>query len=563
MDSLATIINDLKNIATGMNYTGPTVDALIYLMANGIQKNSLNSTVAVLEASNTRCKLLNSAIQHAKDMGYSVNRGRNQHIVIHNLLAIENKEVKKFDQAGKIGNYYLFFASSLILKSNELIDVDFIVGKSPIQETLSVTSQMNLLRLSSVMTNYSSEVEVQDELGNTLNYSADRHEVFTDKNKQLWVATSTDYGIEIYNYSHSADEADLANTSQESKLTNWVYFNPGSTYTIKSVAYTPDTIDISAIKSIPGFKMPPNPLDNIKSWEPIEKEEDILQIYLNSQEISDSSFVLRASKDLENGIPASVQSTPVKYTNSSFYYFGGSTYPTQNWDGSQVDWPTPEEFFPSESSSTDHSSFDTYLGHEDWIQDTLLLGFPSSLVELARPTKTGNDDYSAFTTDAFKEFYRTFMYPLMSHNSDTGLPNKRFPLLLIYYLTAQNSFLTVSEESNIIKYLQRAYFVTQSVCCIKAIPHDPFNFYIRIFYTQTLDVSKLQSFIETYSTHIGEAYDPDLIVGELIKNFPGIHHISFYSPDGISQPDITKEDIDPCEYLTFNISIDQQPYVES
>lgn len=565
MDSLATIINDLKNIATGMNYTGPTVDALIYLMANGIQKNNLNSTVAVLEASNTRCRLLNSAIQHAKDLGYSVNRGRNQHIVIHNLQVIESKTVKKFDQAAKIGNYYLFFASNQILKSNELIDIDFIVGKAPIQETLTVENQLNLLRLNTTATNLSSEIEIQDEFGETLNHSEDRHEIFTDLNKQLWVATSTDYSIEIYNYSHNADRVDLANESQETKLDNWVYFNPGSFYTIKSVAYTPDTVDLSAIKSIPGFKMPPNPLENIKSWEPIEKEDDILQIYLNSQEISDSSFVLRASKDLENGIPASVKDTPIKYTNSSFYYFAGLEYPTQNWTYDQVDWPTPVAF-----DTEDNANYDIYIEHETWITDTLLEGFPASFQNLLKPQKhaiPGSDpiryDYSEFKTDAFREAYRTFIYPLMSHNPDTGLSNKRFPLLLVYYLTEQNSYLQATEEAQVIEYLQRVYFVTQSVCCIRAIPHEPFKFYIRVYYTQTLDVSELKDFIENYSTHIGEAYDPNLIIGELIKKYPGIHHISFYTPPGLSDPDRERVEIAPCQYLTFNINIDQQPYVES
>lgn len=555
MDSLATIINDLKNIATGMNYTGPTVDALIYLLANGIQKNNLNSTVAVLEASGTRCKLLNSAIQHAKDLGYSVNRGTNQHIVINNLQVIESRSVKKFDQAAKIGNYYLYFAKDYTLKSDNLEPIDFIVGKTPIEETVSVVNQSNLLRLSTTSTNFSSEVEIQDESGQSVVFSENRHDVFTNKDAKLWVATSTDYGIELYNYSHDADSEDLATETSEEKISRWVYFNPGSSYTIKSVAYTPDMIELSAIKSIPGFKLPPNPLSEMRSWPSVDRETDVLQIYLNSQEVADSSFVLRASKDLENGIPASVASTPVEYSNSEFYYYGGSDYPYIEWKSGEPDWPT-EISTNSEQPGQLTDDESTYLGHEGWIRGTLLQNLPKSLLDRACPSTT-----EEFASDDFKEIYRTLVYPLMGRQVDTGAPLKKYPLLVIYYLTQHDSYLETSQEAAIIDYIQRAYFVTQSTCCIKAMPTTPFKFYITIYYTQTIDVSSLEAFIESYSTHIGEAYDPYSIIGELTKNFTGIHHISFNQPAGFSEPDTTYTEIQPCQYVSFDINIDQQPYV--
>ena len=127
MESLDTIITDLKGIATSMEYTGPTVDALIYLIANGIYKNNLNAVSAILEASNTRCRLVNSAIQHAKDLGYTVDRGRNQHIVIKGITPTQSRTVRAFEQARKIGNLYLYYAHDQSLESSNTTEVEFVV----------------------------------------------------------------------------------------------------------------------------------------------------------------------------------------------------------------------------------------------------------------------------------------------------------------------------------------------------------------------------------------------------------------------------------------------------
>ena len=301
MDTLDTIIRDLTSIAQDKNYTGPTTDAMIYLLANGIYKNNLNAVVSVLEASASRCKLLNSAIQHAMDKGYSVNRGTNQHIIINNLLPAVTKTVKKYDQALKVNGLYLYYAKDYQLENNAS-SIEFIVGEQIIEEELTSKNSEDQLCLASTNTDFSQELSlylIDGQNERELSFVEIRRELlktYYDTSKDLyWLLTAPDYGVEFYRYTQNILTGDMSYNKFDSNVT----------YKIKGVKYTDKTIDPHAIKEIPGLKVKLTGEETtVTSVGCIPREESIPAIYLNALKAENSDFMIRATDDIDRCVLA-------------------------------------------------------------------------------------------------------------------------------------------------------------------------------------------------------------------------------------------------------------------
>jgi hypothetical protein len=314
METLDNIITDLTSIAQDKGYDGPTVDALIYLLANGIYKNNLNAVNAVLEASASRCRLLNSAIQHAMDQGYSVNRGTNQHIIVKNLLPVAKKSVKKYDQALKINGLCLYYAKDYDLEDNAR-EIEFIVGEEILEEEITVSNSEDQLCLRSKNTNYSQELDIYDSEGNVLEFVEVRRKVLetyydSEGSKDLyWLLTTPDYGVEFYRYTRNLDRS-------------YVRFNANAVFRIKGVKYTDKTIPLDSIKTIPGFKIRKSMDETINTTISqvgcMPKIDNINDIYLNSLKSDNSDFMIRATEDLDRSILA-LSGTGLGDVVSKFY----------------------------------------------------------------------------------------------------------------------------------------------------------------------------------------------------------------------------------------------------
>lgn len=303
MQILNDIISNLTKVANTMGYTGPTVDAIIYLAANSIYNNEINAITAVLEASPSRCKLVNSAIQHAKDVGYSVNRGTNQHIKIKGMTAVETKSYKKFDQAAKVGNYYLYFADDInVTSGTSYSEIEFILGKNILEEDITVSSGSDLLRLKSNKINYSNDITFSKVVNGTpelLQFSEIKRDIFeVGSTTKYWITTTTDYGLEAYIFS----------SDFSSNISSSIQFEADEVYRFRGVEYLDDTIELSAIRTIPGFKLSFNASTDVSDvFESSVNEvrtEDPVKIYKDSMKLLDSAFVIRTSDDIENAILA-------------------------------------------------------------------------------------------------------------------------------------------------------------------------------------------------------------------------------------------------------------------
>jgi len=300
MQTLNGIISDLSQIAADKQYEGPTVDALIYLMANGIYKNNLNAVNAVLEASKKRCKLLNSAIQHAQDAGYSVNRGTNQHIHIENYTTVlVNKPYKKYEQAKKMDGKTLYYAHDGFINGDP---IDLIVGMELIDERIDARNVDTLLSLRSVSSNISQDVSLF--LGDVeLTYTEVRHKLLEhlyttdDMGYIYWLLTTTDYGIEFYKYLNNP----IGSTDPSADLQR---FMTQDVYTIKGIAYSEEQFDdpTTQIKTFPGIKIGES---TRITYEPlVPRENDIPTIYANMIKAQNSDFMLRTTEDMQRAILA-------------------------------------------------------------------------------------------------------------------------------------------------------------------------------------------------------------------------------------------------------------------
>ncbi len=298
MDSLNKIINDLNEIASANNYKGPSIDALVFLLANSIYTNNLNAVTTVLEASSTRCKRVNSAIQHAKDIGYSVNRGSNQRIIIKDLEAVRTERITQYTQAVKVGGVYLYYANDYDLVSGNKYEIEFVVGESMLEEYLSGNA-VDLLKLHSNTSDWAGEVlfskKNTEGLFDPIPTTELRHLAlarFSDESDvNYWMVTNVDYSVEIYGFSKLNQD-----TNTESK---WVSFNTPDEYRLKGIKYTEKVIKSTDIKTIPGFKAGGNNTYSIQLIAPVVRESGITDIYLNATKAANSSFVIRTTDDLE------------------------------------------------------------------------------------------------------------------------------------------------------------------------------------------------------------------------------------------------------------------------
>ena len=378
MEALNDIITELTTIAQDKKYEGPTVDAMIYLMANGIYRNNLNAVNAVLEASQKRCKLLNSAIQHAQDGGYSVNRGMNQHIFISNYLTTTpDKSHKKYDPAYKVDGLTLFWAKDGDLSGGEDGTLELIVGEKQVNETIVGANASTILSLRTLITNISQDVSLymvaktEEEEDALLTYTEVRHQLLehlytqTPNEDIYWLLTTTDYGIEFYKFLNNP----LGSTDPSAELKRFINQD---TYLVKGVEYTTKSIadPSKSIKTFPGIKIGSS---TVITWtKPVARLDDISEIYVNTLKAKNSDFMLRTTDDMQRGVLAvndtNLSSCYLKYYATKQAYL--ADFPTE--DPDEVDCPCTCVFYLTATYKPNGEPDDLDDNAQDRIRNKLL-----------------------------------------------------------------------------------------------------------------------------------------------------------------------------------------------
>jgi len=200
-----------------------------YLYLHQIQDISI-----LLEQSFSRCKMLNSRIQHAADNFYSVNRGSNRLISLSELGCTERVEVKKFDLISTYGDFKLFYAQDYT------------------HNNLGATFTFNAyFALSSGSEVFNGDGKLYHDV-NSDNISEDII-VFDSEGKEL---TTTKYISDLYLTENAKDIAIITLPNYRVRLWKKNGFLPSETYTVKYL-HSPDEsineIDLKSIKSLPGY----------------------------------------------------------------------------------------------------------------------------------------------------------------------------------------------------------------------------------------------------------------------------------------------------------------------
>ena len=305
MDTLDTIIQDLSSIAKSMNYSGPTIEALTYLMASGIYKNELKVLTTSQELLASNCTLVNSAIQHAQERPYSVFRGKNQHIIIHNVIPNEKKKVRKYDTCTKCGKYTLVYAKDYDFTGKyKSGDIELIVCDSVIEETLDSSLRKYTRSTESDLTEdldlYVGNINEDDyesvEYATSLDIGLRSKDEITENasggylnssvNSPYLILTDTDYGIVCWVYQAGKTE---------------LVFDANHIYKIKSPKYLNEKMDIGIIKSIPGFDITTALAteNGIESINPLERDENTENIFIESVAAQNAGNIVRANNDVE------------------------------------------------------------------------------------------------------------------------------------------------------------------------------------------------------------------------------------------------------------------------
>lgn len=333
MDTLLTIKERLADIASNSNLTGPAVDGLVLLLADSVYRGLVGNTTELLERSFSRCRILNSAITHAFDRGYSVFRGQNQIIAISNVLPIETRTVAQYDVAIETGGYKLVYAENYSFSSLvETKDIKLILCS----DVITVEEQVNAYNTAIVdflNTGISEHVSVyRDYLGEYSNVDMSNmlvdavrgiyDNVYDTIKYPLWVATRQNYGVSVVN--------------------PFGFFN-NEKVKIKYLPYLEDTIDISIIPHIPGFISTINNLtddgyvidqdnqltiSNYTSNGRSDREININTIFVNANSTYLSNGVIKSYNDLENLIMARfgeiIGSISIRFDFTTFTYTSGS-----------------------------------------------------------------------------------------------------------------------------------------------------------------------------------------------------------------------------------------------
>lgn len=227
----------------------------------------------VLEASLSRCILVNSALQHASDLGYCTHRGNLPRITVDGARPLKPLRVNKFDLCADLNGYKLYFAEDysfdfvddttrysfdLIVSQESIKEIDF--SSSKLYWDLSESCTMDIL-----LKNNNTEIQIGQHL--------------RDFSQQIPILQTT-----IPNYCL--------------RLINYNIFSGSDTYNLKYFKYPEEDFIDFTIESLPQFK----DFQNISYGKFKEKVSDIETIKLGAVTESKSNFLMATTSDIENFI---------------------------------------------------------------------------------------------------------------------------------------------------------------------------------------------------------------------------------------------------------------------
>ena len=246
MESLDNIHIRLNDIIEKNNWSGLNVDIIEKLIAEALYREQIGSVVSVYEGSRVRCKNTNSAIQHAMDLGYSVPRGSCRHIHVANLVPVQSMTVNKFDDAGTVGMYHLYYAHEYSFESNVMQDdVEFIVAKNVNEIEVSTTNEIyvDFIPISGIIssdyilydvTDSNSPIDVTNHVSeNVQKFFKEYSNALTGY--QFFCQTFVDYSVRVYHRDISG-RFGYNNNSYKLKYVEWVSDSEFSSDDIESIS---------------------------------------------------------------------------------------------------------------------------------------------------------------------------------------------------------------------------------------------------------------------------------------------------------------------------------------
>jgi hypothetical protein len=315
MLSLSAINSRLTTLASSLNITGPIVESLISLLSDAIYANEITSVNTVLESSFSRSTLLNSRIQHAGDLMYSVYRGKNQGLYFNvddssvaALNPVKYTSVKKFDQAVKVNSLYLYYNNDYTFTENSSPNIELVVSKEAVvtveksgngkfyMDIIDTDISENVCVFESIGdSSWSNAITTVDSFTSLVQASTNTSTVGdNDSDKTLFILTLPGYGIRIFSVPGKE-------------------FNANLKYRIRYLKYTTETIDYdsttgeSVITTIPNFT--PNSLSkgspkvnvtesNLLAL--VSREDDIDDIYYNSLSLYKNNDIVNTNSGFKS-----------------------------------------------------------------------------------------------------------------------------------------------------------------------------------------------------------------------------------------------------------------------
>jgi len=267
------------------SYTGDQVELVAKILSKYLYLHQMIDVNILMEKSFLKSKKLNSKIIHAADSYYSVFRGTNRIINVHSIGCTEPVNAKKFDLIGSYGNYKLYYLQTYI--HNEVFD--------PFSFNAYLALGDNTIEFNG---NGKLYYDIEDP-----DISEDI-EIYNKLTGEKYVLTNDI----AYLYGDGYDEkADIGiTTMQNYSIRLWcpTKFLQSNTYVVKylkSPDKSVDPLDLSAMKSIPGFvKLPTTGISEISSV--AYKNDNPELIYLYAATYAKFKDVLRSNVSIKTSV---------------------------------------------------------------------------------------------------------------------------------------------------------------------------------------------------------------------------------------------------------------------
>jgi hypothetical protein len=568
-----------NKVISNSNLTGVVAEALGNVISNALYLNEINSINTVLESSFTRSTLLNSRIQHASDLMYSVPRGRNQVIDIVNAVATTNISVKKYDLLAFTNGLYLYYNEDFKATQGEQIpSLKLLVSDSEVTEIKLNVSNKMYFDIDGPISNdifmYRITADGLSDAYYTINtdmYDQLRNSSLSENGTSVLDITLPGFGSRIYanpnesskggfssGYTHVCRYFKLSENKLElTPLANNTSYATTTLSTLPNYSFGTDSTKISVplIRLSTSFNIEPRLLDlhsiYYNAVQSIKNNKMVLALN-DVTDIFNAYFGAQVASSYAKITDYNVTQTYVKYEDLKHTY--GTLYYKRK-EGGYVSVAPQPSIYEEQDEDLVKIAFDT-------------IRYTFEQVEITNPDDVATGAYYAIKVEGEQtkgfdlyEFIDSYIEGVQIYrargelNPETGeyipeminiytVDNKYTPAnITIYYVTENDMDLPGggSKEVKFIEELNKAYYVDANIKIQRAekVTQNASesiysNFYSRkvftIYQNAQFDVKLVSDLLDSYKYTIGTNEYANL--NSITKS--DVYHISVYSYDGIT-----------------------------